>query len=176
MFYQNVDPAPDDFQHFGCTFSALVMSRELLGGIPWMLSEAYSCFSLCRKMGYITGDLNRDGDYNDPGEDEIKSYQGIIDFCKLPLRVIPPESLGLPMGLDRNGVKRILPLAEPLDPAKYWTLEAWHWRLTHFVAGDGTGRRPVKYDPIAGGSLTVRNGKCESLRIFEIRKWEVEHA
>jgi hypothetical protein len=170
VYSQNDPRAPIDFQHYACFFSGYLDSRPALGGRDWPLAIGIDAWKACRDLGYITGDLNKDGDYDDPGEDELvpEKLDSIAILLGLPLRVVDPESLGLPMGLDNKGVKRILPLAEPLDPMKYWVLEAWFWKITHFVVGDGTGRRPVKYDSILGGSQTVANGQCVSLRVFEV--------
>lgn len=164
MYHQNDPIAPKDFQHYACLFSDLLASRPALGGKDWTTEEAVEFWKLCRTLGIISGDLNGDGDFDDPGEDEIQKYNELFKIVDLPLRAIPASSLGLP--LDKDG--RILPVKKPLDPAKYWVIEAWHWKITHFVVGDGTGKKPVRYDPIKGGSFTVQNGKIATLRVFEI--------
>lgn len=168
MFFQNDPAAPADFQHYACLFSCLLRSREMLLGKPWDIAGGVAAWQAARGAGFISGDLNQDGDFDDPGEDEIQKYAELFRFLGLPLREVPAESLGFPMGLDHNGVSRILPVRESLDLGRYWVIEAWRWKITHFVCGDGRGLRPVIYDPIRGGSLTVANGTVESLRVFEI--------
>ena len=172
MYYQNDSQAPTDFQHYACFFSSLLYSRPARGGPDWGIADAVVAWKRCRALGYITGDRNADGDYDDPGEDDLVPARlpELIELLTLPLSVVSPESLGLPMGADNAGVVRILPTVEPLDITQYWVIEAWHWKITHFVVGDGTGQRPVRYDSIRGGSQTVANGRCVSLRIFPLKK------
>jgi len=164
MYYQTDPRAPEDFRAYACLFSCLLYAREVLRGLPWTIGEAIQAWSVCRGKGYISGDLNGDGDYDDAGEDEIQKYQGIFDELNLPLRYVPPESLGLPM----SNAGRILPVTEALDPSRWWVVEAWRWKYVHFVKGYGHGIKPVQYDPIEGGSHSVRYGRCESLRVFEV--------
>ena len=168
MFYQNDPAAPADFQHYACLFSCLLRSRETILGKAWGIADGVAAWKAARSAGIISGDLNGDGDFDDPGEDEIRKYPELFRLLGLPLREIAPESLGLPLGFDHNGASRILPVIEALDLSRFWVIEAWRWKITHFVCGDGCGQRPVIYDPIRGGSLTVANGTIESLRIFEI--------
>jgi hypothetical protein len=169
MYFQNDPAAPLDFQHYACLFSVGALARPHFGGRDWTIEAGVAAWRAARYLGYITGDLNGDGDYDDPGEDEIvpAKLQQIFDLFGIPLRVVDQASLGLPMGPDNNGIMRILPTPEPLDPARFWVAEAWRHKITHFVKGDGTGRREtVERDSISGGSLTVRNGKCISLRVM----------
>jgi hypothetical protein len=168
MFFQTDPGVPRDFHDYACLFSDCLAARPALGGADWSTDEAVAAWKLARSHGIISGDLNGDGDYDDPGEDEIQRYQDLFDAFRIPLRVIDPASLGHPMGPDRAGVMRILPTSKPLDLSRYWVIEGWRWKKLHFVVGDGTGRRPVRYDSIKGGSLTVANGAAESLRVFEI--------
>ncbi len=170
MFFQTDPRAPKDFQESVCLFSIIALSRFALRGIDWTIGEAIHAWSVCRAKGYITGDLNTDGDYDDAGEDEIvpSRYNDLFRELGAPLRYVDPARLGLPMGPDALGVMRILPVAEALDPRRWWVVEAWRWKYLHFVKGDGRGKRPVQWDSIEGGSYSVQNGRCESLRVFEI--------
>ena len=63
-----------------------------------------------------------------------------------------------------------------IDPAKTYVIGEWQrpaddgGTVTHFVtmSGRGTDRDDVVYDPIEGGSRTVREGSCVSLRLFDL--------
>lgn len=169
MIYQNDANAPRDFQKYACRFLSLYMAKVFLKGEPITLESAVSGWSRARTFGYISGDLNRDGDYDDPGEDEMLNDEAIFRLLDIPLEVVNPKSLGLTMAPDRNGIMRIQPTREPLDLKKYYVLEAWHWKITHFVVGNGAGMGMPIYDPIEGGSLTRRNGALESLRVYKRR-------
>jgi hypothetical protein len=65
----------------------------------------------------------------------------------------------------------------PVDPATMHLVGEWQRTkddgtvVTHFVQmdGKGTARENVFYDPIEGGSLTVKFGAFVSYRIFLIR-------
>ena len=64
------------------------------------------------------------------------------------------------------------PADTPLDPANMHIVGEWHndnTGFTHFVVmdGKGTGKENVTYDPIEGGSRTVREGYFVSYRIFD---------
>jgi hypothetical protein len=168
MTYQNEPVFPPDMQHYACRFMCIARAREVLLEKPWLDKDLISEWAGARSRGIISGDLNHDGDFDDPGEDEILNDQDLFDFLEIPLKVAPLESLGLPLMTDAQGNRRIAPSASPLDPAKYWTLEKWIWRIGHFIQGDGTGKHPAIYDPIRGGSFTRANGHCESLRVYLI--------
>ena len=165
MYYQNDKTAPFDFQHYACLFSSLLYSRPASGGADWSIDEAVDAWKQCRALGIISGDLNGDGDYDDAGEDEIQRYSDLFTLLMLPLEVVPASALGRPL----NASGRVLPVSVPLG-SDYWVIEAWHWKITHFVVNDGTGKKPVRYDPIRNGSLTVKNGIPQSLRVFRIKR------
>ena len=62
------------------------------------------------------------------------------------------------------------PADTPLDPAKMHIIGKWvSGDKTHFVvhANGGTSKEDVTYDPIEGGSLTVKEGTFDSFRIFD---------
>lgn len=165
MYCQNDNPAPFDFQHYSCLFSSLLYSRPYLGGKDFTLAEGVDLWMKSRARGLISGDLNGDDDYDDEGEDEIQRYADLFEFAQLPLVYIPASSLHLP--LDDKG--RLLPVLEPFDKKKYYVVEGWKYNILHFVTGNGTGKKPVIYDSIRGGSLSVAHGKCVTIRVFGIK-------
>lgn len=163
MIAQNTEGVDEDAKHYSCLFNVLCSSRKA----PWTVSQYNDAWRGARLSGCLSGDLNGDGDYDDPGEDEILNYQRLIDYLGLPLIAVSPESLGLPM-IKIDGVWRIAPLRSPLDPNEYLVAEAWKWKIRHFVRGDGTGSKKPVWDPIQPESLTRKNGFLESLRVFKI--------
>lgn len=172
MFYQNDEGAPKDFQKYACLFSVLYHSKEFIQGEIVHLDEAVLDWTRARERGLVSGDLNRDGDFDDVGEDEILDYNGLCLFLHLPIYFPPQTKLPTPLvslKKDIHGVSRMAPTKDPW-PQSYYVVERWEWKYSHFVLGSGTGMRPVKYDPIRGGSYTVSNGKCADLRVFEIRR------
>lgn len=168
MICQNSVLLPADMQHYSCRFMDLARAREVLALRPWTAQELVAAWVGAREEGIISGDLNEDGDYDDPGEDEILDDQRLFEYLKVPLRAVPVETLGLPTMIDERGIPRVAPVPTPLDPARYWVLERWVWKIGHFIQGDGTGQAPAIYDSIRGGSMTRRNGRIESLRVFLI--------
>jgi hypothetical protein len=168
VIFQNTEGIDTDAQHYSCRFNVIARALEVLKGIPWTVSSYNKAWRDCRLLGFISGDLNKDGDYDDPGEDEILSDAGIFQYLGIPLRVVPLKELGLPTMIDKEGNLRIAPTDIPLDPNKYWVSEKWLWKKGHFLQGDGTGKSPAIWDPIRGGSLTRQKGRIESLRVWEI--------
>lgn len=155
MIYQN-DPRivteRPYLAKYGCAFISLAYFRDRFLGQPWKLEALISAWDRALKAGVISGDLNLDGDLDDGGECEILDW---TQLCKI---------LGLPL-INVTGH------FDPFDPMikPFFSVCAWFnpkTQFTHFVVGTS---RPVEFDPIAGGSRTVREGapKNNGLRIFE---------
>jgi hypothetical protein len=168
MICQNIPGVDVDAQHYSCRFNVIARAREVLAGRPWTVDQYNAAWRGARAAGIISGDLNKDGDYDDPGEDEILNDQKLFDYLEVPLRVVALADLGLPLMLDDKGIQRVAPVAAPLDPSRYWVAERWVWRIGHFIQGDGTGKAPAIWDPITNGSLTRARGRIESLRVWLI--------
>lgn len=166
MIYQHTRGILPDAQKYSCRFNSLLLSREILLGIPWTVTEYNEAWLAAKKAGIISGDLNMDGDFDDEGEDEILSDERLFELLSLPLRTISIWDLGLPIVTDERGIRRVAPSGEPLDPSRYWVLERWFWKQSHFVKGDGTGRNLPDWDPIEDGSLTRANGRLRDLRVY----------
>ena len=166
MFYQNELSAPIDFQRYSCRFASICFAKDILLGECMSLNEGVYAWKECRRLGIISGDLNNDGDYDDPGEDEILNDDRLFKYLGLPLRTVNINDFDTI--IDSNGIRRIAPTKLPLQDTKYWIIEAWKYKSKHFVVGYGNGIKPVRFDPWKGGSNTVRYGKVESLRVFEI--------
>jgi len=138
--------------HYGCAFLSLAYYREKYENNPWHVNELVDAWNQARALGVISGDLNGDGDTDDGGECEIQNWTNLCNILGVHLRNIPGHFA-------------------PHDPITkgYYSICAWYnpnTKFTHFVVGI---RKPVEFDPIAGGSRTVREGYPDQrgLRVFE---------
>lgn len=156
MLYQN-DPRlvaqRPYLAKYGCAFMALAFYRERYEARPWKIADIVSAWDEALNTGVISGDLNLDGDLDDGGECEIQDWTGLCCILGLPL-----------VNIDGH--------FDPFDPiiSPFYSICAWYnpkTRFTHFVVGH---ERPVEYDPIAGGSRTVREGHPahDGLRAFRL--------
>ena len=156
MIYQN-DPrvvaARPYLAKYGCGFLSLAYYRERYEARPWKLADLYAAWDEALDTGTISGDLNLDGDLDDGGECEIQDWTALCRILRLPLVCIDGHF-------------------DPFDPLikPFYSVCAWYnprTRYTHFVVGTS---RPVNFDPIAGGSITVREGapKNDGLRVFQL--------
>jgi hypothetical protein len=145
--------------HAACAFDILASFREFVQGKPWRAHEFAAAWHGAVDRGLISGDLNGDGDMDDPGEAVIQDWQKLVNFLGLPL-----EYLG----------KFDLVDYPKFDTSAFWVLTAWKWKITHWVSGI---RAPVFWDSIAGGSQTVANGAPQplgrdgsgGLRVFRVK-------
>ena len=99
--------------------------------------------------GYIDSDEN------------LVNPQGFVDILGYMLK----------LRVDERG-RSHYPLDTPIDPERVHLVAEWHNKntgFTHFVVMDGKGitKDHVSYDPIQGGSRTVREGYPVSYRIFD---------
>lgn len=154
MLYQNDPRLLPEIQKEGCLFMCLLYSREAIQGITWEPEEVNELWVRMKERGVINSDTLL-----------ITSYTSFLETVALPIRWISQDNLGLKLG----SMGWPLPVEEPMDPKRFWVVERWRWRLDHFVKGDGTGSKPVTYDPIQGGSYTIRYGKIVDLRVFEVK-------
>jgi len=155
MIYQN-DPRIKKerpyLAKYGCAVTALAYYRERYEGIPWHVDGLILAWDSALKSGIISGDLNSDGDYDDGGECEIKNWTALCNI----------------LGVHLRNVEGHFAPDDPMVKGNY-TICAWfnpRTSFTHFVVGT---HRPVEFDPIAGGSVTVREGfpLRNGLRVFQ---------
>lgn len=159
MIYQTDKALSREIQKYGCAFCSLAYYREKQGGPSWTARDLNAIWGLAKDQGIISGDLNGDGDTDDPGELEILNWNSLARLMGLPLRILTrPDSVG--------GITTHFPVGHPLAVGKF-VIAQWFnpdTNFRHFVIGTS---RPVEYDPIMGGSVTVREGYAETIRIFE---------
>lgn len=157
MICQNDQLLASWIQHYMCAVNCVAAYREFRMNDPWNVHEFGAICHTGVQNKVISGDLNGDGDMDDPGESTIQDWQKLVDFLGLPLRYLG---------------KFPLEQAPEYASTSYWVLTAWKWKITHWVIG---GERPVFWDPIRGGSLTVKNGAPQplangtgGLRVFKV--------
>lgn len=140
MIFQTDLRLPGSMQKYGCAFVALAYYRERYQNRPWTAEELGAAWLGAIAGGLISGDSNRDGDLDDAGELEIQDWAAVAHFLGLRLQYLGRFHPGAPQAIGA------------------YVVSAWWNRITdftHFVAGDS---RPVLFDPIEGGSVTVKMG------------------
>ena len=149
MIYQTDRALDGDMNRIACAFDSLAYFRERYQHRPWSAYQLQAAWTGAIKSGIISPDLNHDGDLLDRGEGEIQDWQMLADFlgCKVKFMGFYP-----PNAPEREGNFVI---------ARWFNART---NFRHFVVGD---LRPVEWDPIQGGSVTVREGVVDSLRIFK---------
>lgn len=150
MIFQTQEPDPS-FEHVGCAFDTVASWREL----PLTDSFVPKPWGL-QELGKAWADCKDNGILDDGYN--ITDWQKLVDFFGLPLKFLGHAPLG------------------ELAPGHIAAC-AWHndrTGFTHFVDGQ---KKPVRWDPIEGGSVTVREGYTMplnadtgegGLRLFEI--------
>lgn len=99
------------------------------------------------KAGYITGDLNDDGDYDDAGEAEVQNHSALARL------------FGLKVKYDGKHHD-----ASELIPSKVaFLFGKFVWKSGHFVVLNKN--KEVVFDPV-GKSLTVKNGSLANTRWY----------
>ena len=150
MIYQTDRRLDRNLNHIGCLFVSLAYYRPYRMGQDWTASELQEAWLEAIRLKAISPDLNGDGDLLDDGEGIVKDHNLLCKVLGLPLRYVDGHH----------------PLDTPIPPGAYVITE-WYNPATefrHFVVGS---KRPVQFDPIGGGSRTVREGYPVSLRIYE---------
>jgi hypothetical protein len=140
MIYQTDEEFPPDIQHYGCYFMSLCFQLDRLFNLGIM--DHKILISLYQSE-------ESDSDFS--AECYIQNPQGLCNHL-------------VPGKVNFLGIK-------PSDyqmQDKEFEIQHWYNKNTefyHFVAGD---QGAVIYDPIEGGSKTVREGYLESKRIYAL--------
>jgi hypothetical protein len=145
MIYQTDDEFEPDVRHSGCYFISLIWQLNRHFGIPLLdhkvIETIYNTEEHCDANNNGVTDMNPEAFIADP--------QGVVDF------IVPGKVQFVGMAAKDYQCK----------PNEF-AIQCWYNPATkfhHFVAEvDGK----VGYDPIEGGSRTVREGAIESKRIY----------
>jgi hypothetical protein len=147
MVYQTDSEFEPDIQKYGCYFLSLLFQLNRLFGTPSLDHKVIEViYNDCEHT-----DANNNGVTDMAPEAFISDPQGVLDF------IVPGKAQFVGMGgkdhLCQNGE---------------FAIQCWYnpnTKFHHFVA-ELDGR--VGYDPIEGGSRTVREGFIESKRIYKV--------
>ena len=135
-------------QDYGCLFLCFANAS------PMIFEGSSGCKALnkiwkeAEKKGYISGDLNHDGDYADDGEAEIQNHTALAN-----------EFFALPVKYDNIHHK-----ADEKIPSNVAVVFGRYvYKYGHFVVLNKS--KNVIFDSL-GKSNTVKNGKLESMRWY----------
>jgi hypothetical protein len=148
MIYQTDPNFEPDINHYGCYFLSLIWQLNRLIGTPEMdykiIESIYNTDKHC--------DANNNGVTDMDAECFIADPQGLVDFIA-PGRISFIGKQCKDYSCQNNE----------------FAIQCWYnhnTKFTHFVAEGNDGK--VGYDPIEGGSKTVREGAIDSKRIYKI--------
>lgn len=148
MIYQTDRRLDANMNAIACAFDCVAYFRERYQHRPWSAYALQSAWNGAVGSGIISPDKNNDGDLLDQGEGEIQDWQMLAEFLGCKLQFLGKFAPDAP---ERDG---------------NFVIARWYnprTKFRHFVVGD---LKPVEWDPIQGGSVTVREGYVDSLRIF----------
>jgi hypothetical protein len=140
MIYQTDPEFEPDIQRFGCYFISLLFQLNRLFGVPFLDHKVIESIYQHEEIDLDMGK-----------ESYMQNPQGIVDF------IIPHKVKYI--GYQDGGY---------ICFTNEFAIQCWYNKATdfhHFVAEIGG---IVGYDPIEGGSRTVREGYLESKRIYQI--------
>ncbi len=138
MIYQTAVPDAN-FEHMGCAFDSLAYAREKYKRIPWTAVELAAAWNGARQEGILDSEFN------------IADWQALANYLNLPLQFLGKFNL-----------------TDALPSGNLFIITTWHndrTNFTHFVVGQA---KPVEWDPIEGGSVTVAEGYPISNRVFQV--------
>ena len=135
-------------QDYGCLFLCFANASPMIFEGSSGRKALNKIRKEAEKKGYISGDLNHDGDYDDDGEAEIQNHTALAN-----------EFFALPVKYDNIHHK-----ADEKIPSNVAVVFGRYvFKFGHFVQLDRT--KKVIFDPL-GKSNTVTNGKLESMRWY----------
>jgi len=154
MIYYQTSPGLDpEVQKVGCAYMAgPVYFRGQYQKEPMTKEAINSTWREARRLGIINPPDARIAPL------EISDWQRLCNLVGARLRV-----------LEYVPGNTHWPVSTPVLAGQF-ALYAWYnpaTKFTHFVVGE---KRPVEYDPISGGSRTVREGAPlpDGLRLFQV--------
>ena len=137
-------------QEYGCLFLCFAQASPLIFEGSEGRKALNKIWTEAEKKGYISGDLNHDGDYDDSGEAEIQNHTALAN-----------EFFALSVKYDNTHHK-----ADEKIPSKVLIIFGKYvWKGGHFVVLNKS--KKVTFDSF-GMSNTVKNGKLESMRFYYV--------
>ena len=135
-------------QEYGCLFLCFANASPMIFEGSSGRKALNKIWKEAEKKGYISGDLNHDGDYADDGEAEIQNHTALAN-----------EFFALPVKYDNIHHK-----ADEKIPSNVAVVFGRYiFKFGHFVQLDKT--KKVIFDSL-GKSNTVTNGKLKSMRWY----------
>lgn len=133
-------------QKYGCLFKSIAyFSKKDVS-----VEEQNIIWDILVRNGYITGDLNGDGDVDDALESIILDHDAVAEALCADIEYLdahfPPET--------------------PI-PTNCVAIGCFKWKSVHFAVIDK--KKNVIYDPTPN-SNTVKYGKLESIRLYKVKK------
>lgn len=135
-------------RRYGCYFLCFAQSSPIIFEGEEGCQRLNGIWARAVELGYISGDLNHDGDFDDDGEAEIKKATELAQtFFKLKIKYD---------GIHHKADEEI--------PAKVKIVFGqYYWHGSHFVVLNK--KKKVTYDSY-GKSNTVQNGVLKTMRYF----------
>ena len=133
---------------YGCLFLCFAYASPLIFEGAEGRKALNKIWTEATKKGYISGDLNHDGDFDDCGEAEIQNHNALAN-----------EFFALDVRYDGTHHK-----ADEKIPSKVKVVFGKYvWKGGHFVVL--TKSKSIAFDSF-GKSNTVQNGKLDSMRWY----------
>lgn len=135
-------------QDYGCLFLCFAQASPLVFEGKEGRKALNKIWEEAEKKGYISGDLNHDGDYDDDGEAEIQNHNALAN-----------EFFALSVRYDNQHHKA----NEKIPSSVAVVFGRYVYKYGHFVVLNKS--KNVTFDSF-GTSNTVKNGKLESMRWY----------
>jgi hypothetical protein len=149
MIYQTDDEFEPDINKYGCYFLSLMWQMNRLLGAPPMEHKMIEViYNTCKHV-----DANNNGITDMKPECFISDPQGLVDYVAKDKVIFVGKATKDYTCRDNQ-----------------FAIQCWYnpnTKFTHFVAEGADGK--VAYDPIQGGSKTVREGAIESKRVYQLK-------
>lgn len=134
-------------QQYGCLFLCFAQASPMIFSGEEGINALNALWKKAEDEGAVSGDLNRDGDYDDRGEAEVKDHNKLAKIFAMNVRYDGKH----------HDPKEKIP-----DDVKH-VFGCWFWKSTHFV--NLSKRLDVTNDPM-GSSNTVKNGYLKNTRWY----------
>lgn len=149
-FNQRDERLLQPIRDYGCLFLSLAYNSPVVYAYSRGITDLNMLWNKCLSRGYITGDLNHDGDVNDDGESEIMNHTYVAQL------------LGCEVVYD--GVHHLPSETIPEDKVAF-AIGAFHYKFTHFATVSKDDEHKVIWDSL-GNSVSIAKGTLNSVRWY----------